>query len=215
MKTTVKTTPTTNSGTTKSAGKPRRYRSLFRRQKGQSALEFLLVLPIFVVFFLLVVDLGMLMYQYVSISNAVREGARFGAVTCGDGSCEDDGLSETVPQRTAARSSGILDLAVAPGEVQVGWLDNNVPPNGPQNRGDSVVVRVVHDYNFMFFPGSIEVISCADMSLEQGDPAPLGFPGKQCHRWRLGINSIGAPHSLRICFPAKAVARPQHKACCR
>ncbi len=169
MKTTVKTTLITNSGTTKSAGKPRRYRSLFRRQKGQSALEFLLVLPIFVVFFLLVVDLGMLMYQYVSISNAVREGARFGAVTCGDGSCEDDG-TETVPQRTVARSSGILDLAVVPAEVSVGWLDNGFNFD-PQNRGDSVVVKVVHDYNFLFLPGSIEVISCADMSLEQGDPA--------------------------------------------
>ncbi len=154
-----------------SAAKPRRARGLFRREEGQSALEFVLILPIFVAAFLLVVDLGMLMYQYVSISNAVREGARFGAVTCGDGSCEDDGLSETVPQRTVARSSGILDLGTVPAEVSVGWLDNNFPLNGPQNRGDSVVVKVVHDYNFIFFPGSIEVVSCADMSLEQSDPA--------------------------------------------
>ncbi len=163
-----------NSGKNNSAGKPRRPRSLLRREEGQSALEFVLILPVFVAAFLMVVDLGMLMYQYVSVSNAVREGARFGAVNCGDGSCEDDGISETVKQRTIARSSGILNPTS--NSVTVGWLDNNGDGSN-QNRGDSVVVKVNHDYNFMFLPGSFSmpVVSCADMSLEQSDPA-LALP---------------------------------------
>ena len=160
-----------NSGKNNSAGKPRRPRSLLRREEGQSALEFVLVLPVFVAAFLMVVDLGMLMYQYVSVSNAVREGARFGAVNCGDGSCENDGLSETVFDRTIARSSGILNPTS--NSVTVGWLDNTVPADNNRGRGDSVVVKVDHDYNFMFLPGSISipVVSCADMSLEQSDTA--------------------------------------------
>lgn len=160
-----------NSGKNNSAGKRRRSRCLFRREEGQSSLEFILVLPVFVAAFLMVVDLGMLMYQYVSVSNAVREGARFGAVNCGDGSCEDDGISETVSDRTIARSSGVLNPLSS--SVTVGWLDNTVPLDNNRGRGDSVVVKVDHDYNFMFLPGSISipVLSCADMSLEQSDPA--------------------------------------------
>ena len=156
------------SRTNKSAANLRRSRCLFRREQGQSALEFLLVLPVFVTSFLLVVDLGMLMYQYVSISNAVREGARFGSINCGDGSCEND-LTETVPNRTIARSSGILEPLSS--SVTVGWLDNDLIPDDNRGRGDSVVVKVAHDYDLMFFPGSIQVASCADMSLEQSDLA--------------------------------------------
>ncbi len=138
-------------------------------------MEFILVLPIFVIAFLMVVDLGMLMYQYVSVSNAVREGARFGAVNCGDGDCSD-GDGETVLDRTFARSSGVLDPLAIPSEVEVGWLDNDGDPN-ISGRGDSVVVKVDHKYNFMFFPGSVPVVSCADMSLEQSDTAlDLPFP---------------------------------------
>ena len=151
----------------KSASNPRRTQCLFRKQKGQSALEFLLVLPIFVVAFLLVVDLGMLMYQFVSISNAVREGARYGAINCGDGSCTDN----EVKSRVIARSGGVLvESPEHQQQIKVDWLDKNDPPNfSAYDRGDSVVVSVNHPYEFMFFPGSIAVVSCADMSLEQSD----------------------------------------------
>ena len=124
------------------------------------------MLPLFITLFLLVVDLGMLMYQYVSISNAVREGTRYGAVNCGDGICTDD----KVKTRVIQRSGGIL--ADTPGErnqITVDWMDN--PPFDTLNygQGDSVVVRVNHPYNFIFFPGSKNVYSCADMRLEQTD----------------------------------------------
>ncbi len=94
---------------------------LFRREKGQSALEFVLVLPVFVAFFLLVVDLGMLMYQYVSVSNAVREGARFGSINCGDGTCTGD----EVKARTIARCSGILTEPADMLNVRVDWMNND------------------------------------------------------------------------------------------
>ena len=56
------------------AGQPRRP-SLRRGEKGQTALEFVLVLPVFFLAFLMVVELGFMMYHYVSLSNGVREGA--------------------------------------------------------------------------------------------------------------------------------------------
>ena len=141
----------------KTASRPPRAPCLFRREEGQSALEFVLVLPVFVAFFLLVVDLGMLMYQYVSVSNAVREGARFGSINCGDGSCTEDG----VKTRILNRSGGILS---DPTEVQVVWMDNEPLDGFISSRGDSVVARVTHPYNFLFLPFTIDVRSCADMS---------------------------------------------------
>jgi len=160
----LKTSLQPNSGQHISAAKPKRPRSLFRGEQGQSALEFLLVLPVFVAAFLIVVDLGMLMYQYVSVSNAVKEGARLGSINCGDGACTGD----EIKARTIARSSGILSEPEDMPNVQVDWM-NNDGDTTYSGRGDSVVVRINHQYNFLFFPGSIPVVSCADMSLEQTD----------------------------------------------
>jgi hypothetical protein len=135
--------------------------SLFRKEEGQAALEFLLILPVFIMIFLLLIDLSLMMYQYVSVSNAVREGSRFGSVNCGDGSCTDS----EVQNRTISRSGGILSDV---NEVTVVWMDNNLDGSN-RGRGDSVVVSVNHPYNFLFLPATMPVVSCADMRLEQSD----------------------------------------------
>jgi len=149
-----------------------RFLPLFRREEGQATFEFVLILPFFILFLLLLVDFGIMMYEYVSVSNAVREGARYGAVNCGDGTCS----VALVQDRVLKRSGGILSNT---GEVTVGWVDNDgKAPNS--NRGDSVVVRVKHPYKFLFFPASIDVVSCADMRLEQTDKTS-GLPsGSGC-----------------------------------
>jgi len=166
--------------TTKEASSLRRLFPLFRREEGQAAFEFVLILPFFVFFLLLLIDFGIMMYEYVSVSNAVREGARYGAVNCGDGACTVDGV-DGVKQRVVDRSGGILSNT---GEVTVGWIDNDLDGRN-YGRGDSVVVKVDHDYDFLFFPNNflgigdikIPVVSCADMRLEQTDktdPLPSG-----------------------------------------
>ena len=139
-----------------------------RDESGQSAQEFHLVLPIFVAAFPMVIDLGMLMYQFVSVSNAVREGARYGSINCGDGECD---LND-VKDRTINHSSGIIS---SHGEVKARWMDND-DDGSHYGRGDSVVVTVKKDYDFMFFPVSIPVTSCADMSLEQSDRRGESLP---------------------------------------
>lgn len=160
--------------------RPARRRGIFRvfrraheRQEGQAAFEFLLTIPFLFVFFLLLVDMGLMMYSYVSVSNAVREGARFGAVNCGTGTCS----AADIQQRTVDRSGGMIDNL---GDITVAWIDN--PGTGPGNatRGDSVVVRADTPYNFLFFPASIQVRSCADMRLEQADQAASLPGGSAC-----------------------------------
>jgi hypothetical protein len=163
-----------------------RFLPLFRREEGQAAFEFVLILPFFVFFILLLIDFGIMMYEYVSVANAVREGARYGAVNCPGSS---SGCSvQLIQDRVLKRSGGILSESDR-GDVTVGWIDNSVPPDGKiYGRGDSVVVKVDHDYHFLFFPNNflgmghitIPVVSCADMPLEQTDKGTGLLSGSEC-----------------------------------
>jgi hypothetical protein len=160
--------------TTKEPRRLRRLIPLFRREEGQATFEFVLILTFFILFLLLLIDFGIMMYEYVSVSNAVREGARYGAVNCGDGSCTVDTApdgSDGVRDRVLERSGGILGEDNR-GEVTVGWPDGS-------SRGDSVVVKVTHPYHFLFFPATIDVVSCADMRLEQKDKTAVQS-GSEC-----------------------------------
>ena len=141
---------------------PRRRRVLraFHREEGQAAFEFVLILPIFLLFVLLLIDFGILMFEYVSVSNAVREGARYGSVNCGA-----DCTIDLVRIRTTERSSGIIsDASLLSGQsvINVSWPDG-------VSRGYPIAVAVNHRYDFLFFPVSIPVVSCAEMRLEQLD----------------------------------------------
>lgn len=50
------------------------------RERGQAVVEFALALPFIVTVIMFCVDMGLFGYSYVSVTNAVREGARCGAV---------------------------------------------------------------------------------------------------------------------------------------
>jgi Flp pilus assembly protein TadG len=49
-----------------------------RLKKGQSLVEFAIVLPLFLFIIMVILDLGRAVYYYSAIHNAVREGARYG-----------------------------------------------------------------------------------------------------------------------------------------
>lgn len=149
-----------------------RLRNRTRSESGQAAFELALVLPIFVAFLLLVVEFGLVMFQFVSVNTSVREGARYGAVNCGDGSCTAD----EIKTRVVDRSGGIVANT---GEVTVNWVDRNSDSTA-YGKGDSVVVRVAHNYSFIFFPGSISIGSCSDMRLEQRDRTTTLSGGSGC-----------------------------------
>lgn len=149
---------------------------LTRRDEGQAAIEFLLIIPTFMLFMFLIVDFGMLTYEYVSIANAAREGARYAATNCGDGSC----TASDVRARVIDRSGRILTLANV-SEISVGWIDTTGDGLN-SGRGDSVTVFIDHPYTFWFSPAGpgIPVMSCADMRLERRDQT-TGLPtGTAC-----------------------------------
>jgi Flp pilus assembly protein TadG len=57
-----------------------RRRSAGPRSRGQSLVEFALVLPLFLLLFMVVMDLGTAVFTYNSLTNAAREGARLAVV---------------------------------------------------------------------------------------------------------------------------------------
>ena len=55
-----------------------------KRENGQSAVEFALVLPILLLIVCGILDFGWLFYNQLSVENACREGARVGCVNAQD-----------------------------------------------------------------------------------------------------------------------------------
>lgn len=143
----------------------RRIANRLRREDGQAVFEFVLVLPFFILFILLLIDFAFLGFSYVSVSNAAREGARYGAVNCGADACTE-ALIET---RVLERSSGVV---VDSNNVSVSWYQTT-------DRGAPVAVSIEQPYNFLFFPFSIPVVSCSEMRLEQRE-ASASAGGSGC-----------------------------------
>jgi Flp pilus assembly protein TadG len=53
---------------------------LWKRAEGQSLVELVIILPILLIILLGVIDFGRVFYAYVTITNAAREGARYGSM---------------------------------------------------------------------------------------------------------------------------------------
>lgn len=73
-----------------------------KREHGQAAIEFALALPFLLGFIFFIVDVGLLGYSYVSVTNAVREGARCGAV---------GGTDAAVTARVQQTSGGLANFS--------------------------------------------------------------------------------------------------------
>ncbi len=73
-----------------------------RPRRGQSLVEFALVLPIFLVLLLMAVDFGRLFFTYIQVSNAAREAAAYGATQPTD----SVGMQSRAVQEKNAQSQG-------------------------------------------------------------------------------------------------------------
>ncbi|HEX6139533.1 MAG TPA: TadE family protein [Candidatus Limnocylindria bacterium] len=112
-----------------------------RRSRGQSLVEFALILPIFLLVLMGILDLGRAVYYSSTLSNAAREAARQGIV--------DQTCSHVVDQ-ALQRSVGMDNVA-----VEVVWLDGSNTQTrtcqpvetGTAKFGNRVLVTVDYDYN--------------------------------------------------------------------
>ena len=117
------------------------------RQRGQSMVEFALVIPIFLIIVMATIDFGWAFRSYITTTNAVREGARYGVT----------GATEAqIVDRVVDRSSGLL----TDGDVEVdGALGGS---------GDELTVDATLEYNYITpLGGLISLISGGTL------PSPL------------------------------------------
>ena len=83
-------------------------RKLLRKdEEGLAILELALIMPLVLIFIFFIMEMGLLFFDYVSASNAVREGARCGAVGYDD----------------AAVTQRVKDVAVFPDDMTVALSD--------------------------------------------------------------------------------------------
>ncbi len=164
-------TPHSSPGTTPSPHVRRSRRG--RTERAQSLVEFALVLPILLIMVFGIIDFGMGIRSYISLTNATREGARFAAVgnIAGAYPTDCDGANNTtVIGRVCVAIEG-LDLSQVQ-QVSVTYPDGEAP-------GNSVVVAADYTYEYVTplgdfinffsggsFPDSLALSTSTDMRLE-------------------------------------------------
>ncbi len=105
-----------------------------RRERGQSLVEFALVLPIFLIITLAAIDFGWALRAYVISTNAAREGARVGVV---------GSSSDAIKTAVVDRSAGLLTTS------------NVSVTNAKGASGTNVTVGVTYSYNYITPLGSL------------------------------------------------------------
>jgi len=98
-------------------------------ERGQSMVEFALIVPIFLLLTFAIVDFGMGFHAWITVTNAAREGARLGAVGA-------DSATIEARVRDTAGALDDADLTVVVGNAQ-------------GNTGEAVSVQVNYQYHLI------------------------------------------------------------------
>ena len=118
--------------------------SKLRNQDGLAILEMALIMPLVLVFLMLIVDTGLLFFNGVSATNAVREGARCGVV----------GHTETAIQNRVTEASTLGD----PTTVTIEAFEEDgtpIPTWTDATVGDDLVVTATYDHPWILPVDSI------------------------------------------------------------
>ena len=152
-------------------------RRFFRREKAQSLAEFAMVVPIFLILVFGIIDFGMGLRAYITVSQATREGARYASVGnpagtfAGGGTGQCDGATTTSAVGRVCSAMDGLNLTNIQ-TVSVTYPNGQIP-------GNSVRVHTEYQYHYItpvrallsaFSGGSIPayltISSTTDMRLE-------------------------------------------------
>lgn len=116
---------------------------LLKNQNGGVAVEFTIIIPLLVLLFAGICDIGLLLYNQQVITNASREGARTGIIIGLDRSAYEH---ETVSQNTATNycSNHLVTFSDNSSPLSI-----STPPPSAANSGDDFTVKVSYLYDFM------------------------------------------------------------------
>lgn len=152
------------------------------RSRGQSLVEFALILPAFLLVLAGILDFGTMLYSRITLVNATREGARWAVVQANAQSIQTNASGTGVTQqggKIGANLTGLTwaDVTVTPICNQSGGGMNNcdfVPAGKPDAmKGDSILISTTYQYKSFFasfFGQTINLGTQVQMVLEV--PAP-------------------------------------------
>ena len=100
-----------------------------KNEKGQSLIEFSIILPLLLLVVMGMVEFGMMLNSYLAINNAAREGARAGIVGCSDVEIES------------------IVITASPVLNTENLIVTVTPDYASRNSGDTLTVRVVYNYH--------------------------------------------------------------------
>ncbi len=164
---------------------PNYFCKLVPSQRGQSLTEFALMAPLLVLVLLGAVDLGRAYFAYVSITNAAREGARYGIdnpVSFGAGaSCTDPNLASSTIRYHVCQEINGSAVTVANPNTDIVIECSAFSPESYSAANCSTVasggrIRVTVYYTFNFETtqiiglGSMRMHNYATMSITNGVP---------------------------------------------
>jgi hypothetical protein len=109
-------------------------------RRGQSLVEFALVLPVLVILLLGLLDLGRLFYAYVGVTGAAGEGAAHGARIARDPDMDHGQLLIEVEARTIEASDGLV-------QIEEGTVE--VAPDEITESSDSITVTLTYDFELI------------------------------------------------------------------
>ena len=104
-------------------------KTLIRDQRGQSVAEFALVLPLLMLILLAILQFGVIFRDYLATTDAVRAGARKGAVS------RNDSTPQTTCETAVKNAANDLDLAQFTVSCTSTW-----------NPGEDVTVTATYPY---------------------------------------------------------------------
>jgi Flp pilus assembly protein TadG len=123
-------------------------------QSGAVAMEFALVLPMLLLILFGIIEFSVLFYNKAMITNASREGARFGITYPGGGG------RFTEPEIQTVVSAYVGNMLISFGNNPT--VDVSLSNSGTA-AGDNMTVTVEYDYNFLVLPEFVD--SIADFTL--------------------------------------------------
>jgi Flp pilus assembly protein TadG len=121
-------------------------------QSGASAIEFALLLPVLLLFLFGIIEFSILFYNKAMITNASREGARYGITFIYDG--PDEGTHPNEDQIIARVNDYLMNADNDPMLISFGNTDNIGTEVDGDNAtsGSDLTVTVTYDYDFLILP---------------------------------------------------------------
>lgn len=102
---------------------------VLKNKKGQSLVEFAIILPLLLLIVMAIIEFGMMLNSYIALENASREGARIGII----GSSNSE-IQNQIITISPSLNSSLLTVNITPSESS-------------RRSGDPLTVRLTYNYN--------------------------------------------------------------------